>query len=170
MATTETQQESMMMAKPHKEHQWLDKFCGDWTYEGEASMGPDTPVQMFRGTESARSLGGLWYVLEGEGDMPGYPSAKTMLTIGYDPRKKKYVGTWIGSMSAQLWVYEGSVDESGKILTLSAEGPDMSGAGKTAKYKDVTEFVSDCHRVLTSHMLGEDGQWHQFMKSHYRRK
>jgi Protein of unknown function (DUF1579) len=38
-----------------------------------------------------------------------------------------------------------------------------------AQYKDVIEFTSDDHRVLTSHMLGEDGEWHEFMVAHYRR-
>jgi len=39
-----------------------------------------------------------------------------------------------------------------------------------ARYKDVIEFKSDDHRVLTSHMLGEDEEWHGFMTAHYRRK
>jgi Protein of unknown function (DUF1579) len=39
-----------------------------------------------------------------------------------------------------------------------------------AKYKDVIEFKSDDHRVLTSHMLADDGTWQPFMTAHYRRK
>jgi hypothetical protein len=38
-----------------------------------------------------------------------------------------------------------------------------------AKYKDVIEFKSDDHRVLTSHMLGDDGEWHGLMVANYRR-
>jgi hypothetical protein len=39
-----------------------------------------------------------------------------------------------------------------------------------AKYKDVVEFKSDDHRILSSHMLGDDGKWVTFMTAHYRRK
>jgi hypothetical protein len=41
--------------------------------------------------------------------------------------------------------------------------------GKQAKYKDVIEIMSDDHRVLTSHRLGADGTWQQFMTAHYLR-
>ena len=72
-------------------------------------------------------------------------------------------------MMTFLWSYSGSLDESGKSLVLDAEGPSFTGNG-TAKYQDRIEFVNDDHRVLTSQALGEDGQWHQFMTAHYRRK
>jgi hypothetical protein len=70
----------------------------------------------------------------------------------------------------QMWVYEGTVDSSGKVLTLNTEGPDMSGKGGTAKYRDSIEFVDDDHRIMTSQMLGADGKWQQFMTAHYCRK
>jgi hypothetical protein len=45
----------------------------------------------------------------------------------------------------------------------------MAAEGKMAPYKDVVEFKSENHRVLTSHMLGEDGEWHECMRANYRR-
>ena len=32
-----------MDAEPQKEHQWLDKFVGEWISEAECMMGPDQP-------------------------------------------------------------------------------------------------------------------------------
>jgi len=158
-----------MHTEPQKEHRWLQKLVGEWTSEMEASMGPDQPPMKSKGSESVRSLGGVWVVAEGKGEMPDGSPATMILTLGYDPQKKRYVGTWIGSMMTHLWVYDGELDASEKVLTLNAEGPSMKDPTARMKYKDVIEFKSDDHRVLTSHMLGEDGKWTQFMTAHYRR-
>jgi Protein of unknown function (DUF1579) len=158
-----------MKAEPQKEHQWLQKLVGEWRYEGEATMEPGQPPSKFEGSESVRSLGGLWILAEGQGEMPGCGAATTLLTLGYDPQRRRYVGTWIGSMMTHLWLYDGALDAAGRVLTLNAEGPSMAAEGKIARYKDVIEFKSDDQRVLTSHMLGEDGEWHGFMTAFYRR-
>jgi Protein of unknown function (DUF1579) len=158
-----------MKIEPQKEHQWLQQLVGEWTYEGEATMAPGQPPSTFDGSERVRSLGGLWILAEGQGEMPGCGAATTVLTLGYDPQKQRYVGTWIGSMMTHLWWYDGALDAAGRVLTLNAEGPHMAAEGKMARYKDVLELKSNNHRVLTSHMLAEDGEWHGFMTAHYRR-
>ena len=159
-----------MKVEPQKEHQWLHKLVGEWTCEAEATMEPGKPPEKSSGTESVRSLGGLWILAEGQGEMPGCGPATMMMTLGYDPQKKRYVGTWIGSMMTHLWVYDGSLDAAEKVLTLDAEGPSMAGDGKMAQYRDVIELKSDDHRVLTSHVRGDDGTWQAFMTAHYRRR
>jgi hypothetical protein len=159
-----------MDAEPVKEHQWLQQLVGEWTSESQASMRPDEPLETFRGSESVRSLGGLWVLLEGQGEMPGGTMATMLMTLGYDLRTKRYVGTWIGSMMTHLWLYDGSLDAAEEVLTLHSEGPSFMQEGTLAKYKDVIEIKSPDHRVLTSHALGDDGQWRQFMEAHYRRK
>ena len=160
-----------MQTEPQKEHQWLQQLVGEWTYEAEATMEPGQPPAKFTGSERVRSLGGLWILAEGQGEMPGGGTATMLLTLGYDPQKQRYLGTWIGSMMTHLWVYDGALDAAERVLTLEAEGPSMAAPEtKMAKYRDVIEFKSDDHRVLTSHMLGEDGKWHEFMTAHYRRK
>jgi hypothetical protein len=170
METTKTQQEPTMISEPQHEHHWLQKLVGEWTYETECKTGPDRPSEKSTGTESVRSLGGLWILAEGQGEMPGCGLATTMMTLGYDPQTQRYVGTWLGSMMTHLWVYDGELDSNEEVLTLNAEGPSMTAEGQTAKYKDVIEFKSSDRRVVTSHMLGDDGQWHHFMTANYHRQ
>jgi len=169
-STTSQESTTCMMAEPQKEHEWLQKLVGEWIYESEATMEPGKPPNRFSGTENVRSLGGLWILAEGQGEMPGGGTATTMMTLGYDPQKKRFVGTWVGSMMTYLWVYDGELDAAERVLTLNAEGPSMATEGKIEKYKDVIEFKNDNHRVLTSRMLGDDGKWHGFMTANYRRK
>jgi hypothetical protein len=109
-------------------------------------------------------------VAEGQGEKPGGGPATTLMTLGYDPQKQRYVGTFVGSMMTHLWVYEGALDAAGAVLTLATEGPSFAGEGKMAKYQDVITLESDDHRILISRLLGADGTWHQFMTAHYRRK
>jgi Protein of unknown function (DUF1579) len=170
MSASEAQKEAPMNAEPQKEHRWLQRLVGDWTVEAEASMGPDKPLETCAGTENVRSLGGLWIVAEGQSEMPGGGPMTSLMIVGYDPQKKRFAGTFIASVMTNLWVYDGELDHAEKILTLNAEGPDFAQPDKTVKYKDVIEFKSEDHRRLTSHMLGDDGQWHQFMKANYYRK
>ena len=93
-----------------------------------------------------RSLDGTWVLVEGEGEMPGGGGpATTVMTLGYDPQKKRFVGTWIGSMMTHLWIYDGELDASGRVLTLESEGPKMDAEGKlvegqVAKYRDIIDL------------------------------
>ena len=159
-----------MNTEPQKEHQWLHKLVGEWTYETEATMEPGKPPVKCGGTESVRSLGGLWILAEGRGEMPGGGPATMIMTLGYDPGWRRYVGTWVGSMMTHLWMYDGALDAAERVLTLDSEGPSMVGDGTMAKYRDVIEIKSDDHRLLTSHLLGDDGTWSRFMTASYRRK
>jgi Protein of unknown function (DUF1579) len=158
-----------MHTEPQKEHQWLDKFVGEWISETECSMGPDQPPSKTQGSEIVRTLGGLWIIAEGKGGMPDGDTGTTIMTLGYDPQSDRYVGTFIGSMMTHLWVYNGSVDTTGKVLALDTEGPNFTQSAM-AQYKDIIEFVNDDHRIMTSQILGEDGKWLQFMTAHYRRQ
>lgn len=162
-----------MFSAPEPQHEWLQQLVGEWTVETECDQGPDQPKQKFFGTESFRSLGGLWFVGEGKGQMPDGTPTTTIMTLGYDPAKGRYTGTWIGSMMNFLWIYDGTLDAAGKALTLAANGPKMTQEGNTTgemgAYRDVIEIVSPTQRFLKSHMLGDDGTWHHFVTAEYTR-
>ena len=154
-------------AKPGPEHEWLHRMIGEWTCEGEATPGPGQPPVKWKATEVVRSIGGMWVMGEGTSEMPGGGTGVTLITLGYDPGKGRYVGSFVGSMMNNIWVYEGT--RNGSVLTLDTEGPAMSGSGGMAKYQDIVEMLDDNTRTLRSVVQGPDGQWQQVMNATYRR-
>ena len=171
--TTETNIETCPMSTPAQpEHEWLQQFIGNWTWESECTMGPGQPPIKSSGTERVRSLGGLWIVAEGQGGMPDGGSAETILTLGFDPNQGTFVGTFVASMMAFLWRYEnGELDEAKRSLTLHTTGPSMDpkAKGVLVPYRDVLEIHGDAERVLGSEARGEDGTWSRFNEIRYRR-
>lgn len=159
----------MMTVTIEKQHQWLQKFVGEWTYETQARMGPNEPPTTFGGTETVRAIGGIWIVAEGRCQMPGGEMGTTLLTLGYDAQKERFVGTWLGSMMNYLWVYDGSLDAAGNALTLDTQGPNCMGGGKIATFKEVVELRPDGQRRFTSSMRGDDGTWATLMTATYQR-
>ena len=158
-----------MQVDVQKEHEWLQRLVGEWTYESDAKMAPDQPSIKFTGTESVRSLGGIWVICDGKGEMPGGGTGLTIMTLGFDAAKKRFVGTFIGSMMTNQWVYDGALDSTGTKLALDSEGPSFAGDGTLAKYTDTIEFTDANHRVLTARVLMPDGKWQEFMTSRYTR-
>ena len=76
---------------PQKEHRWLQQLVGDWTYEAECRMAPDQPPTKWGGQEQARCLGELWTIGEGSGEMPGGGECRSVMTLGFDPEKGRFV-------------------------------------------------------------------------------
>lgn len=164
------QQTAMTPERPQAEHQWLEKLVGEWSFESEMDAGTGQPPQKSAGKESVRSLGGLWFIAEATSDMPEGGRQESLMTMGYEPVKKRYVGSFVSSAMTQQFVYEGFVDDSGSSLVLEAEGPDMSGGSGTVRYRDVVTIEGQDGRMLTSHILGKDGKWTRFMQARYRRE
>ncbi len=159
-----------MDVKPEQEHQWLQQLVGSWEFVAEAHMGPDQPPMKSAGRETVRMLGELWSIGEGEGEMPDGNTGYTMMTLGYNPGTKRFVGSWVGSMMAHLWIYDGFLDDDRRILTLESDGPDFSNEGNLIKYRDVIEIIDENTRTLRSSSIDAEGNWTEFMKATYTRK
>lgn len=157
-----------MHTEPQQEHRWLQKMVGDWDMEVECVMAPGEPPTKTTSFEQVKPIGEFWVLGEGEGEMPGGGAAISRMTLGYDPQKRRFVGTFVASMMPNLWLYDGALDAAGKVLTLDSEGPSMADDGTLAKYQDILEIKSNGHRVMRSRVLGADGQWTEFMTANYR--
>ena len=91
-----------MFAKPSVEHDFFTPLLGEWTMEHRCDMGPDQPQAVSRGRMTGRSLEGLWTLLEAAGEMPSGGIFYSVFTLGYDPTRKVYHGTFIGSVMTHL--------------------------------------------------------------------
>ena len=169
-APNAAEQTAHMKAEPQREHQWLQKLVGEWTYDTHVPAQSAQPEMKATGTERGRSIGGLWVQLEGDGEMPGGGPATTIMTLGYDPAKQRFVGSWIGSMMTHQWVYDGELDQAKNTLVLTSEGPSMAGDGTLSLYHDTIAFTNDNERTLTASVKEADGGWKEFMTVTYRRK
>lgn len=159
----------MEMPVSQSEHKWLQRLIGKWTFDGECSMGPDQPPMKNSGTEVVEALGDLWTIGRMSSAMPGGDISHSIMTLGYDPQQKRFVGTFVASVMTHLWIYNGALDEAGNTLILDCQGPSFTEEGKMSKYQDIIEFIDDNHRVLRSQFAGPNGQWVPFMKSTYTR-
>ena len=153
---------------PVKEHELLQKFAGEWESEGEAFMAPGQPPTKLKGVESSRLIGGFWLVAQIKSTLSDFPYEQ-ILTVGYDPGKKKYIGTVIDSMTSHIWQLEATFDGTGNILTWEMEGP-VPSPQTPSKFREVTELKSPDHKVFTSSILAPDGSWNTMMTIHLRRK
>jgi hypothetical protein len=156
-------QELPAMPSADKEHEWLQKFVGQWDVVSEGSMREGQPPMVGKAVKNSSMLGKLWVVNSSDTKIAGM-NLKSIQMIGYDTTKKKYVGIWADSLINHMWHYEGAVDKSGKKMTLEAVGPSMTGDGKMMKYRDACEFTDDDTIIATSSMQGEGEKWILIMK------
>jgi hypothetical protein len=159
----------MQVPDPSNEHKWLHELVGQWDYEHEAGADDQGQPIKLKGTQTIRKLGELWIIGEGDGKTSDGQVAKSMITLGYDPAAKKFVGTFIASMMSNLWPYEGTLDEATDRLTLESEGPSFEMDGTIAKYQDVIEIVNSNHYRMISYIQSPTEEWQQFMVADYTR-
>lgn len=155
--------QSIPTTEPVEEHKLLSEDVGQWT--GTMSMtGPDGQPMELPVTETNTSFGnGLWVLTEfSAGPFQGRGQ------IGYDTRKKKFVGTWIDNSITHLSIMEGEYDKSKKALVMMMQGIDHA-TGEAQVMKTVSTREGDDKRHFV--MYAKDGdQWQKSFEIHYERK
>lgn len=156
--------------KPTPEHDWLAKLVGEWTFEQECRMGPDDPPFTMGGTQTTQAVGPLWILGEMLAPGPDGEVGRSLITLGYDPARGRFVGTFVASCMTHLWIYDGALDADRRVLILDAEGPSFSGDGSMAAFQDIFEWIDADHYTLSSRYRSPDGTWVSFMSGMYTRK
>jgi Protein of unknown function (DUF1579) len=162
------QGQEMPMPKPGPEHEILKKDVGVWDATVESTMEPGGKPNVSKGVETNTLLGdGLWLIQDFKGEVQSAPFQGHGVT-GYDPSKKKYVGTWVDSMSTGLSTSEGTYDPKTKTMTTRFEGPGPDGT--IMKMRTTSEWKDANNRVFTMYSPAGQGGEFAMMKITYKRR
>ena len=144
-------------AQTSKEHEILKKDVGTWTAECKMWVaGPDADPIVSPGKETNRLLpGGNWLLSEFESEFGGEKFTGHG-TFGYEPEKKKYVGSWVDSMSPYMMMMEGTYDDKTKTMTMFYTAKDP--AGNEANGKTVCVTKDEKTRVFTMYMQARESK------------
>src|SRR5262245_25334723 len=146
-------QEEMPIPKPTAEHKILATEEGTWDADIKSYTTPDSQPMLSKGVEVNTVLtGGLWIASTFRTDFGGM-TFEGRGQFGYDPAKKKYVGTWIGSVSPALSVLEGTYDAKTKTMTYTGDGVCPIDGSKLLQ-KMVTTTKADGTREFTLYVTG----------------
>ena len=114
--------------KPGPEHQLFKMDEGVWDATVEISQGPGAPSMTWKGAETNTvGCGGLCLISDFTADMSQGMTFKGHGLLTWDPAKKKYIGSWVDSMSGGLMLTEATWDPAARKFEATMEGPDASG-------------------------------------------
>ncbi len=161
-------QEYMKYMMPSERHQVFAKMAGKWQgkmklWNGENPSQP--PSESSDESEAKLQHGGRFLLEESKGTIMGMPSQRTSL-IGYDNHKKVYTQVFYSNMATATNIAQGTLDASGKVLTLFGEFDDPSGK---YKFKNVIRLQSDDVHIFESYRIRPDGTEHRAIEGVFTR-
>jgi len=153
------------MPQPTAEHKNLLEHVGNWKVACKFYMEPGQPPMETEATEKVEQIGDFWTVSRFQTTMMGGPFVGSA-TLGYEPHTKKYVSTWIDSMTPVLCSMAGS--KKGDTITL--EGSFFSCmTNSVLKHRTTEKHVSKDERIFEMFVTMPDGTEIKLMTNHYKR-
>ena len=134
-------------ATPGPNHKLLERWVGRWDTTMKVMM-PGAPAMESRGTaEFSWLMEGRWLQEKMTGDMMGHPMQGFSIT-GYDNFNKCFVSTWVDNHTTMMVHSSGSMDRSGKVLTMfgKMDEPMTGEHNKTVRFQ-TTIIDEDTHRL-----------------------
>ena len=136
--------------QPADEHKQVLKMVGKWNLAFKSWMDPKVPPMDSTGTAEAKAiLGDRFVQITVSSTFMGKPFSGVAIN-GYDKARKKFVGTWMDSMSTGIAVSEGTGDASGEVITSHMKGTDPV-TGKETRMRIVGRWQSDDKLVEEFH-------------------
>jgi hypothetical protein len=168
----EMMKEWAKMKTPGPQHELLKSLEGTWVGNGTwTEMGMSskytedvTSKVVFDGRflQSEAKM-----TSEAAGEMPAMTMTSLMF-LGYDNAKQKYVHSMLGDFSTAIGSAEGTYDAATKTFTMT--GAEQMGAGKERKFRVVQKIVSKDEWTFEMYFTQPDGKETKNGEAVYKRK
>jgi len=156
------------LGTPGAHHKKLAKLAGKWTTKTKAWMEPDKPPMEGTGScEQKMILDGRYLQQEYSGEMMGSPFTGINV-LGYDNHTKKYMSTWIDSMSTGIYYFEGTASADGKTITQECSYDDPVRGPMV--WRSVTKIVNDNTVEYEMYLTPKGGKEEKMMEMIVTRK
>jgi hypothetical protein len=156
------------VATPGAPHKLFASLEGSWTTRTKSWMEPDKPPVDMTGTcEQKILLGGRYLQQVYTGDMMGEPFTGINI-LGYDNHTRKYVSTWIDTMSTGIYYFEGTASGDGKTITQESTYDDPVRGPMV--WRSVTRFKDDNTLEYEMFMIPKGGKEEKVMEMTITRK
>jgi hypothetical protein len=137
------------MLKPGPNLKFLEKWIGKWETTSRIFMAPGAqPMESHGRAEYKWAIEGRWLEERFDGQMMGMQHKGVGLT-GYDSFNKQFTGCWADSLNSSMINLTGSLDQTGKVLTMFGrmDEPTTGERGKTVRFQ--TTVIDDDTKKMT---------------------
>lgn len=154
---------------PGPEHKLLDQLAGNWQASVKCWMDGGSAPKESDGTVTRKSIYGGRFISEEVYAKINDQPFTGFGTIGFDRAKKKYVTTWIDSMSTSPCIAYGKFDEATKTWTFTHNDV-CPITGKPTKMRNTLRIISNDEEQMEMNVqVGDEKEMHM-MSIHLTRK
>ncbi len=156
------------LATPGEPHKLFASLAGSWTTRTKEWMEPGKPPMESEGTAELKMLlGGRFLQQEFNGQMMGQPYTGIGIDA-YDNLRKRYVATWMDSMSTGIFIMEGTASADGKTINLSGKHPEPGGGFMT--HRAIWKIIDSNNQTFDMYGAHHGGKEMKMMEIVYTRK
>jgi len=156
------------LGTPGEPHKQFASLAGNWTTTTKEWMEPGKPAMESTGVvEMTMLLDGRFLQQELTGNMMGQPYTGIGIS-GYDNLRKRYVSTWIDSMSTGIFTMEGTASADGKTITLTGHHAEAGGGQMT--HRAIWKLVDSNTQTFDMYGTHKGGKEMKMMEITYTRK
>ena len=154
-------------ATPGDAHKKLEPMVGTFDAKVKMWMDPSKPPEESAGTsENTWVLGNRFVQMKYEGTAMGQPFSG-MGFEGYDNVTKKYMGTWMDTLSTGMMLSTGTM--TGNVMKETSTMSDPT-TGKATKATTKVTVADNDHHTMEMWAAGPDGKTYKMMEIVYTRK
>jgi hypothetical protein len=149
--------------------EWLNRLVGEWSLDFATADSSEHPDFRAKGTENVRRIG-AGIIMESVSTSTDGSASRSVTLICGDAEKERITGAVMSTAVDTIFNSVGEIAQDGRSLTLETEGPAMTAGRETDRYRDVFVIEDQRSRYTAAELLHDDGSWHEFMRTIYRRK